>query len=77
MFHPVALSERPFAFNHKIALEIGGEINRTLTLQDELDHRGSRLIERRYQQSGLDEKLTLAEFDWGFNPKLPNEEVSP
>ncbi len=40
-------------------------------LQDELDRRRSRLIERRYQQSGLDEKLTLAEFDWGFNPKLP------
>ena len=40
-------------------------------LQDELDRRRSRLIERRYQQSGLDEKLTLAEFDWGYNPKIP------
>lgn len=43
----------------------------SLILQDELDRRRSRLIERRYQQSGLGEKLTLAEFDWGFNPKLP------
>ncbi|MHC2787833.1 hypothetical protein ACVMBZ_007074 [Bradyrhizobium liaoningense] len=44
-----------------------------LILQDELDRRQSRLIERRYQQSGLDEKLTLAEFDWSFNPKLPRQ----
>lgn len=43
----------------------------SMILQDELDRRRSRLIERRYQQSGLDEKLTLAEFDWGFNPKVP------
>lgn len=35
--------------------------------------RQSRLIERRYQQSGLEEKLTLAEFDWSFNPKLPRQ----
>ncbi|WP_271612315.1 ATP-binding protein [Bradyrhizobium sp. CCBAU 21362] len=45
----------------------------SLILQDELDRRQSRLIERRYQQSGLDEKLTLAEFDWSFNPKLPRQ----
>ena len=43
----------------------------SLILQDELDRRQSRLIERRYRQSGLDEKLTLAEFDWSFNLKLP------
>jgi DNA replication protein DnaC len=40
-------------------------------LQDELDRRRSRLMERRYKRSGLDEKLTLADFDWRFNPKLP------
>ncbi len=45
----------------------------SLILQDELDRRQSRLIERRYRQSGLDEKLTLAEFDWSFNPKLPRQ----
>jgi len=44
-----------------------------LILQDELDRRQSRLIERRYKLSGLEEKLTLAEFDWGFNPKVPRE----
>jgi DNA replication protein DnaC len=45
----------------------------SLILQDELDRRQSRLIERRYQQSGLEEKPTLAEFDWSFNPKLPRQ----
>jgi DNA replication protein DnaC len=45
----------------------------SLILQDELDRRQSRLVERRYQQSGLEEKLTLAEFDWSFNPKLPRQ----
>ena len=40
-------------------------------LQDELDRRRSRLTERRYKRSGLDEKVTLADFDWRFNPKLP------
>jgi DNA replication protein DnaC len=44
-----------------------------LILQDELDRRESRLIERRYQQSGLEEKLMLAEIDWSFNPKLPRQ----
>ena len=41
------------------------------TLQDELDRRRSRLTQRRYKRSGLDEKVTLADFDWRFNPKLP------
>ena len=40
-------------------------------LQDELDRRASRLLERRYQLSGLDERASLAEFDWGYNPKIP------
>ena|SRR5438270_11057644 len=44
-----------------------------LLLQDELDRRQSRLIDRRYQQSGLEAKLTLAEFDWSLNPKLPRQ----
>lgn len=38
---------------------------------DELDRRRSRLTERRYKRSGLDEKVSLADFDWRFNPKLP------
>lgn len=40
-------------------------------LQDELDRRRSRLTERRYKRSGLDERPTLVDFDWRFNPKLP------
>jgi DNA replication protein DnaC len=40
-------------------------------LQDELDRRRSRLTERRFKRSGLDERPTLADFDWRFNPKLP------
>ena len=40
-------------------------------LQDELDRRRSRLMERRFKRSGLAERLTLVDFDWRFNPKLP------
>jgi DNA replication protein DnaC len=40
-------------------------------LQDELDRRRSRLTERRFKRSGLDERPSLADFDWRFNPKLP------
>src|SRR3989337_691154 len=40
-------------------------------LQDELDRRQSRLLERRYQLSGLDERASLAEFDLGYHPKIP------
>src|SRR5450631_36927 len=42
-----------------------------MILQDELDRRRSRLMERRYLKSGLDERVTLSDFDWRFNPKLP------
>ena len=42
-------------------------------LQDELDRRRSRLTERRFKHSRLDERLTLADFDWRFNPKLPRQ----
>ena len=42
-------------------------------LQDELDSRRSRLLERRYKQSGLDERPSLVDFDWRFNPKLPRQ----
>jgi DNA replication protein DnaC len=40
-------------------------------LQDEMDRRRSRLTERRFKLSGLDERPSLADFDWRFNPKLP------
>ena len=44
-------------------------------VQDELDCRNSRFIETRFKASGLKEQLTLTEFDWGFNPKLPKKEI--
>lgn len=44
-------------------------------LQDELDWRNSRLIETRFKASGLRERPTLTDFDWGFNPKLPKKEI--
>jgi DNA replication protein DnaC len=40
-------------------------------LQDELDRRRSSQTERCYKRSGLDERPTLVDFDWQFNPKLP------
>ena len=45
----------------------------SLVLQDELDRRRSRLTERRFHNSGLDERATLNDFDWRFNPKLPRQ----
>jgi DNA replication protein DnaC len=44
-------------------------------VQDELDSRHSRLLERRFKASGLDEMKTMSEFDWSFNPRLPKEEI--
>jgi DNA replication protein DnaC len=44
-------------------------------VQDELDSRNSRLITTRFKASGLKERPTLTEFDWGFNPKLPKQEI--
>ena len=29
------------------------------------------MLERRFQFSGLDERTSLAEFDWSYNPKIP------
>jgi DNA replication protein DnaC len=42
-------------------------------LQDEIDRRHSRLTERRFKHSRLDERPTLVDFDWRFNPKLPRQ----
>lgn len=44
-------------------------------VQDELDRRRSRLLERRFTHSGLPERKTLAQFDWGYNAKLPRRDV--
>ncbi len=44
-------------------------------VQDELDFRNSRLMERRFKASGLDERKIMSDFDWSFNPKLPKPEI--
>ena len=44
-------------------------------VQDELDRRRSRLLERRYTLSGLTERKELKDFDWSYNPRLPKREV--
>jgi DNA replication protein DnaC len=44
-------------------------------VQDELDRRRSRLLERRYALSGLPERKDLTSFDWTYNPRLPRREI--
>ena len=44
-------------------------------VQDELDRRRSRLIERRFALSGLPERKDLKDFDWQFNPKIPKRDI--
>lgn len=44
-------------------------------IDDELDYRQTRLIERRFKASGLDEKKIMTDFDWSFNPRLPKNEI--
>jgi DNA replication protein DnaC len=44
-------------------------------VQDELDRRHSRLLDRRYALSGLPERKDLKAFDWSYNPRLPRREV--
>lgn len=44
-------------------------------VQDELDRRRSRLLERNFTLSGLPERKDLKDFDWGYNPKVPKRQV--
>lgn len=44
-------------------------------VQDELDYRKSRLTQTRFKASGLNEQPSLTEFDWGFNPNLPKNDI--
>jgi DNA replication protein DnaC len=44
-------------------------------VQDELDRRRSRLLERRFTLSGLPERKDLKDFDWSYNPKVPKRDV--
>jgi len=47
----------------------------SLLVQDELDRRRSRLLDRRYTFSGLTEQKDLKAFDWSYNPNLPKRAV--
>ena len=44
-------------------------------IQDELDRRRSRLLERRYVLSGLTERKDLKDFDWAYNPRVPKRDI--
>jgi DNA replication protein DnaC len=44
-------------------------------VQDELDRRRSRLLDRRYTLSGLTERKDLKDFDWSYNPRIPKRDV--
>jgi DNA replication protein DnaC len=44
-------------------------------VQDELDRRRSRLLDRRYALSGLTERKDLKDFDWSYNPRIPRRDV--
>ncbi len=44
-------------------------------VQDELDRRRSRLLDRRFAHSGLPERKTLEEIDWTYNQKLPKRSL--
>lgn len=44
-------------------------------VQDELDRRRSRLLDRRYTLSGLPERKDLKDFDFAYNPTVPRRAV--
>jgi DNA replication protein DnaC len=44
-------------------------------VQDELDRRRSRLLDRRHTLSGLPDRKDLTSFDWTYNPRLPKRDV--
>ena len=44
-------------------------------VQDELDRRRTRLLDRRFSHSGLPERKDLKDFDWIYNPKIPKREI--
>jgi DNA replication protein DnaC len=44
-------------------------------VQDELDRRRSRLLDRRYTLSGLSERKDLKGFDFAYNPSIPRRTV--
>ena len=44
-------------------------------VQDELDRRRSRLLDRRFLLSGLRERKDFKDFDWTYNTRLPKRDV--
>lgn len=44
-------------------------------LQDELDVRRDRLIERRIKAAAFRELRTLEDFDWSFNPEIKKKQI--
>jgi DNA replication protein DnaC len=44
-------------------------------VQDELDRRKTRLIERHFTRSGLPERKDFQTFDWNFNPQISKRDV--
>jgi len=44
-------------------------------IQDEMDRRQSKLLERRFALSGLTEHKNLKDFDWTYNPRLPKRDI--
>ena len=44
-------------------------------VQDELDRRRSRLLERRHTLSGLPDHKDLKSIDWSYNARLPKRDV--
>lgn len=44
-------------------------------VQDELDRRRSRLLDRRYSLSGLAERKDFKDFDWSYNSTIPKRAV--
>jgi hypothetical protein len=59
------------------ALQVARTLSRAFSalVQDELDRRRSRLIDRRFALFGLLERKDLKDFDWPYNPKIPKREV--
>jgi DNA replication protein DnaC len=43
--------------------------------QDEINIRQQRRIDRRCQAAGFEERKTLEDFDWEYNPKVPKKEI--
>jgi DNA replication protein DnaC len=48
-----------------------------LLVQDEVNIRHQRLLERRVRAAGFRELTTLEDFDWSFNPSIKRDQIYP